>query len=198
MDHGPQTRPSLVVRLGDRQDHAAWQEFVEVYEPLVYRLIRRGGLQDADAQEVTQQVLVAVAGAVDRWQVDPAKGSFRGWLATIARNLLTNYLVRQRRHARGTGGTDFQRLLAEHAAPAGPESALVALEYRRSLFRWAAERVRGQVQRATWEAFWQTAVAGRPVADVAAELGSSPGAVYVARSRVIRRLRQEVEAFEKQ
>ncbi len=87
-------------------------------------------------------------------------------------------------------------MVAECPAPAGPESALVALEYRRQVFRWAADRVREQVQSTTWEAFWQTAVEGRPVADVAVELGLAPGAVYVARSRVIRRLRREVETWE--
>ena len=105
----PETRPSLLLRLRDARDQQAWGQFWEIYQPLILRLVRQKGLQDADAREVTQEVLLAVSKAVGAWDANPARGSFRGWLATIARNLVVNFLIRQSRHPRGTGNSDFAR-----------------------------------------------------------------------------------------
>ena len=188
----PTTRRSLVLRLRNAEDQAAWAEFVQLYEPLIYRLARRKGLQDADARDLCQDVLSAVADAVGRWDPDPTRGRFRAWLFRIARNLLVNFLARQRRHAGGSGRSSVQELL--EAQPAGDDGAEAefAAELRRRAFRWAAEQVRVEFTEPTWQAFWKTGVEGRPVAAVAAELGLSPGAVYVARSRVLARLRERV------
>lgn len=193
MDDMPKTRRSLLVRIRDTHDGRAWTEFVAIYEPLVYRLARRHGFQHADALELTQEVLLAVSKSIDRWNTDPACGSFRGWLFRVARNLMINLLVKQRRHPQAVGNTDFQRLLAQVPDPACDESAVFDLEYRRSLFRWAAEQVQAEFRPSTWQAFWGTCVDGRPVSDVAHELRLSIGAVYVARSRVMARLRACVE-----
>src|SRR5215471_14152654 len=105
------TRPSLLVRLRDPQDERAWGEFVEIYGPLVRRLARQRGLQDADAADLVQEVFRAVAAAIERYDPDPARGSFRGWLSVIARNLIVNLLDAQRRHPRGTGDTAMRQLL---------------------------------------------------------------------------------------
>jgi RNA polymerase sigma factor (sigma-70 family) len=189
----PTTRHSLVLRLRDLTDQAAWTEFVQVYEPLIVRLARRQGLQDADAQDLCQEVFRAVAGAIERWDPDPAKGSFRGWLFRIARNLLVNFLAGQRRHPRGSGRSSVQELLEVQPAPAPQAEAEFALEFKRRAFRWAAEQVQTEFTASTWQAFWRTGVDNRPVAAVARELGLSEGAVYIARSRVLARLRQRVE-----
>jgi RNA polymerase sigma-70 factor (ECF subfamily) len=198
MTLSPETRASLIRRLHDPRDAQAWREFVAIYEPLILRLVRRRGLQDADAREVAQEVLAAVAAAVGRWQPDPARGTFRGWLFTIARNLTVNFLVQRGRRPLATGRSDVQQWLELLPAAGAAEVALVDEEYRRSVFRWAADRVRGNVRPATWQAFWQTCVEGRSPADVAERLGVSVGNVYVARSRVIARLRRAVEEFERE
>lgn len=192
MDDAPSTRHTLIAKLRDPADAVAWREFLAIYEPLVYRVARRKGLQDADARDLCQDVFRAVARAIDRWEPDPARGSFRGWLFTIARNLCINFLVRRDRHPRGTGDSDVLAMI--DALPAtGPDTAEFDAEYRRRLFRWAAEQVKGEFAATTWRAFWQTAVESRPAAAVGNELGMTAGAVYVARSRVLARLRKRVE-----
>lgn len=194
MDAQPQTRHSLLARLKAPGDEAAWHEFVGLYEPLVYRLARQSGLQDADAHDLCQEVFRIVSGAIGRW--DPARGSFRAWLARIARNLMLNLLARQKRHPRGTGDSNVQALLAEQPQPDPETTALFDAEYRRRLFEWAAEIVRPEFTLKTWQAFWQTAVDGRRPKEVAAELGLSIGATYIARSRVLARLRGQIEQLD--
>ena len=191
MDDLPGTRHSLIVKLRDPANSAEWAEFMALYEPLVYRLARRKGLQDADAQDICQEVFRAVAGAVERWQ--PGRGSFRGWVSQITRNLLINFLTRGLRHPRGSGTSSVQELLEAQPADDPSATALFEAEYERQLFRWAAEEIKTEFAPATWQAFWSTAVHGRAPADVAATLGISVGAVYVARSRVLARLKRRIE-----
>jgi RNA polymerase sigma factor (sigma-70 family) len=195
----PPTRPSLLIRLKAPRDERAWVEFVEIYEPLIARLARRQGLQEADAADLTQDVLRTVAGAIEQWDPDPARGSFRAWLFRITRNLIVNLMTARRRRTAsyGTGDTNMVALLEAQPAPEGDDSALFDAEYRRRVFTWAAERIRGSFHETTWQAFWRTGVEGQDVASVAALLGMTPGAVYVARSRVMARLRQEIEQFER-
>jgi RNA polymerase sigma-70 factor (ECF subfamily) len=196
MDEIPKTRPSLLVRLRDPQDERAWGEFVEIYEPLVYGLARRKGFQHADALELTQEVFLAVASAIEDWDPDPARGKFRTWLFRIARNLMINLLAHQRRHPRASGDTDVKRLLEQQPAPVGQDTALFDREYKRRTFRWAAEQICGEFRDTTWRAFWMTSVEGKPVKQAAGELGLTAGAVYIARSRVMARLRQRIERLE--
>ena len=191
----PETRASLLVRVRDHRDAAAWAEFLAIYEPLVFRLMRRQGIQDADARELTQDVLVAIAKAIERWDPDPARGSFRAWLFRIARNLMINFLSRQKAYHRGSGHSDMQRLL-EQQPSTGEESALYDLECRRQLFHWAADRVRAEFTENTWQAFWRTCVSGESITDVAIDLRMSAGAIYVARSRVMARLRETVKTID--
>ncbi len=196
MSEIPQTRSSLLVRLRDPRDERAWAEFVEIYDPVVYRLARRSGFQDADARELTQEVFVAVAAAIERWEPDPARGKFRTWLFRIARNLTINLLARRRKGPQGTGSTTIHELLSQQAAPAAEDSALVEQEYRRELFRRSVARIRGEFRPATWEAFWRTGVEGEEIAAVGRSLGMSAGAVYIARSRVMARLRETIQELE--
>lgn len=194
MTESPETRQSLILRLKDRHDHEAWTEFLEIYRPLVYRLATAKGLQHADAEDIVQQVFTSVSVALDRWQPDRSRARFRTWLNTIARNAILNVLTR-RAPDRASGDTAERDLLAQQSSDA-PASQLLLLESRREIFRWAARRVREQFEPATWDAFWLTAVEGREVEDVAPLVGKKPGAIYAARSRIMRRLKEVVAEWD--
>ena len=184
------TQKSLILRIRDVSDADAWSHFVEIYGPLVYRYGRRQGLQDADAADLSQTVLTEVAHCIDRFDYDAAIGRFRNWLMVIARYKLSRLSKKQARHS-GSGDTQMLNLLEQH--PAGDDFAEKwESEYRDHLFRWAAEQVRHEVEEGTWLAFWRTAVENRSPADVAEELGIKVGTVYVAKSRVLLRIRDKI------
>src|ERR671934_3119155 len=176
MASSPQPRPSLLVRIRDAGDRTAWLQFVEIYAPLVYRFARKRGLQDADAADLAQEVLQAVSGASRRLEYDPGRGTFRGWLFTVARNRLHNFLLRRRRYTAALVELGPDECLDDYPAPTQEESALWEQEYRRRLFDWAAEQVRREFQDTTWLAFWRTAVDGEGAKQVAEALAMSVGA----------------------
>jgi RNA polymerase sigma-70 factor (ECF subfamily) len=189
----PPTRASLLVRLRDPHDHAAWTEFVDLYVPVIYGYARKQGLQDADAVDLSQEVITAVAGAVSRLEYDPQRGAFRSWLFTVVRRKLANWRRGQRLRPRGTGARATQWLL-EQCPVLGDGEAEWEAEWERRLFAWACEQVRRDVSGVTWQAFWRTAVEDRPGKQVAAELGMTAGAVYLARRRVLARLKDLLQS----
>src|SRR5205823_9147258 len=168
------TRASLIVRLPDAADARAWDDFVAVYAPLVYRLARRHGLQPADSDDVVQEVLAAVARSVESWLKRPDRGPFRAWLLRIARNLALNALTRPKSRPLAAGGDNGHRLL-QQAANNGEAASQFDLEFRRELFRWAAEQVREHFTDASWQAFWLSTIDEQPVAAVARQLKMSVG-----------------------
>lgn len=192
----PETRASLIVRLRDAADVAAWDEFVAIYGPLVYRLALRQGLQAADADDVVQQVFAAVAQSVHHWLEKPQRGRFRGWLLTIARNIAIKTLTRKPHGGVGQGGDPGIVTLNELAARDADVSSQFDLEFRREVYRWAAEQVRDSVAESTWNAFQLTHIEGVSIADAAKRLNLSVGNIYIARSRVISRLRELAIQFE--
>lgn len=191
MTQSDATRPSLLVRIRDARDREAWGQFVEVYAPLVYDMARRRGLQDADAADLTQDVLRSVAGAIGRLDYDPRRGTFRSWLFTVTRNALNTFFEAQRRVPRGSGDSAVQDWLANQPDSID-ESTVWDREYERRLLDVAAEQVRLEFENATWQAFWRTAVEGQPAREAAESLGMSVGAVYIARSRVLSRIKEKV------
>ena len=194
----PDTRISLILRLAAAEDVEAWREFAAVYAPAVFALARRRGLQPADAEDFLQELLLAVARAAGRWQPDKSRARFRTWLYRVARNLLADHFAR--RAAMAASQSHCQNLQTEPADRSGPDESLDAefeLEYRRALFYRAAQLVRERVSELTWDAFSATAIDAVPVAAVSARLGMSPGSIYVARSRVMKLLRHEVERLQR-
>ena len=192
MLEAPATRPSLLVRLRDARDERAWAQFVDLYAPLVYGYARRHGLQDADAADVTQTVLRAVASAIGRFHYDPKRGSFRGWFFTIVRNKVLTFLSNRHDFCQGTGDPATQHLLEAQPAP-DQETAAWESEYEQRVFAWAVEQVRPHVHESTWQAFWQTAVEGRSAKEVAMALDLRVGAVHLGKSRVLARLRVAIQ-----
>ncbi len=188
----PDTRNSLLLKLRDPTDSESWHEFVAIYRPVVYRMARRRGMQDADAQDLAQAVLISVADSVGSWETDPRRARFRTWLTRVARNAIIDAFRRSRPDAGKGGTTEILRLQQQ----AEPDDAEIDHEHRREIFRWAARQVRWEFAEETWLAFWRTAVEAKAVQEVAAELGKTPGAVYIARSRVMRRLQERVQEVE--
>ena len=195
MDDSQMTRRSLLIRLRDAQDGDAWTEFVEVYSPFVYGYMRRRGLQDADAADVAQEVLRTVVRSVGGFEHGRRPGSFRKWLVTIARSRLADFAARRSGEVSGSGDTTTLEALNQQPGQ-DDEEVLLDQEYHRCLFQWAAEKIRGEFQESTWQAFWRTYVDGEGCEQVARQLQMSLGAVYVARSRVLARLRQKVRQVE--
>ena len=195
MPETPETRESLLLRIRDPRDCNAWFEFVSIYRPLIYRVGRRHGLQDADAQNLTQEVLQKVERQAGSWEAGPPRGSFRRWLATVARNAAIDAIRRIAPDA-ARGGSSVREALNSVPAPSDASELEFRRELERQAFRWAARRIRDEFTEPTWTAFWETMVEGEPCADVAARLGRSIGAVYTARSRVMQRLKEELDHFD--
>src|SRR5258708_7446851 len=193
----PQTRASLLVQLRDGANHGAWQEFVRLYSPVVYGFARKRGLQDADAADLMQDVMRSVSAAIGRLDYDRNQGTFRGWLFTITRNKVFNFLTARRIRPQASGDSTTNRMLEAHPDATDGSDAW-ELEYQRRMAALAMERVKGEFQESTWRAFWLTAVEGLTAADVTAQVGLSPGAIYVAKSRVLARLKEEVEMMRQQ
>jgi RNA polymerase sigma-70 factor, ECF subfamily len=179
---------SLVNRLKAR-DPEGWRRFTLVYGPLVYGWGRRAGLQDNDAADLGQEVFQAVARGIDGFRRDRPDDTFRGWLWTITRNKVREHFRRQADQPRAEGGSaslDRLRQVEAEEDPPLEDSDATALAHR------AIALIQGDFAETTWQAFWRTAVDGQAPANVAADLGLSVAAVYMARSRVLARLREEL------
>ncbi len=201
-DHGyctstlAETRYSLLLRLHDASNDVAWMEFVELYEKALFHYVRSKGLQDADANDVVQQVLIAVHRSVDGWTPQGA-GSFRAWLLRVASNLATSVVRQKYRQRMLTGGTTINKALkAASSTTHRDASEEEEFQWRQWAFCWASTRVQGEVADKTWQAFWLTAVDNQPSADVASQLGLSIGAVYAAKCRVLQRMRDSVREID--
>ena len=193
----PVTGMTLLARLRDGSAADAWREFVRLYGPVVYGFARTRGLQDADAAVLMQDVLLSVVRDPETSKYDPARGTFDGWLYAVTRNRIDNFLSRRRNRPKGTEDADaYERLGATPAPPGnGPDEAWER-EYQRRLTARAMEWVKPEFQGNRWTAFWGTAIEGRPAEAVGVELRMPPGAVYVAKCRVLVRLRDEVRRLQ--
>lgn len=171
-------------------DGQAWNDFVEQYSPLVFSWCRQYSLQENDASDVTQNVLVKVVCAMRAGRYNESKGNFRAWLKTVTRNAICD-LMRGWDEAGGGGDTEMLANLATAPETAGMDAELER-EHEKELLRQAERRVRQRVQPHTWEAFRLSAVELVSAKETAQRLGMRVGEVYVAKSRVIKLLNQEV------
>lgn len=185
----PDTRHSLIQRLQDGGDNAAWEEFASIYRPVIVRIALRKQMQFDDAEDLAQQVLLLVLKNINKWKSDPARARFRTWLQTVVRNATMNALSRQPKD-QASGGTDSLQQL--HQRPDKADSLSFDLEWQRETLRWVAQQVRGEFESMTWTAFWDTAIEQSPAQEVAEKIGKSVGAVYIARSRVMQRIKQRI------
>jgi RNA polymerase sigma-70 factor (ECF subfamily) len=187
------TSTSLLERV-KTQDQEAWRRLVRLYGPLVDYWIRRSSVQAADAEDIFQETFRAVARSIGTFHKDQAHGSFRRWLRSITRSKLIDHHRRLGHEPQGIGGSDVQlqwQELAEDAeSDAGEAQEIDTLRLR------ALELVRAEFEDRTWQMFWRVAVEGHEVKDVARDLGVTTSAVRLAKSRVLRRLREQMEGLE--
>jgi RNA polymerase sigma-70 factor, ECF subfamily len=170
----------------------AWKRFVQLYSPIIYRWCRRSGLAAEDSADVLQEVLLAVMLHLAEFRRQSERDSFTAWLAAIARNKVRDHYRRRQGRAEARGGTTAQCRLAEVPQPAEPSEQHIQSDAQSAIWlsRSALDVIRVEFEPRTWDAFWRTTVDGQLPAHVAADLHMSVPAVYMAKSRVLRRLRQ--------
>ena len=191
MDPERVTSLSLLDR-ARHHDEPSWRRLVMLYGPLVEHWCRRGGARPEDASDLAQEVFLAISQGLERFE-RRGPGSFRGWVRGITRHkLLDSYRRGEGKAAAAGGSTALERL---HEIPDPQPGSDADADERSGLYRRALDLIRGAFEERTWQAFWLTAVVGREAPAAAAELGMSPVAVRIAKSRVLARLRAEAEGL---
>lgn len=181
------TSPTLLERLRHPDESGAWERFAALYTPLMYYWARRQGLQQDDAADLVQDVFAILLERLPAFEYDAGR-SFRSWLRTVTLNKLRE---RRRKSMPIPGPQEAFDALPDHR----DDAEFWEGEYRQHLIHGALDLIKSEFQPATWEAFWEHAMRGRPAPEVAAQLGLTPGAVRAARVRVVTRLRQELNGL---
>jgi RNA polymerase sigma-70 factor (ECF subfamily) len=176
------TSASLLLRIRDPRDGSAWVSFVAVYAPLVTGHCRRKGLQDADAADVAQNVMTRVSNAIRTFEYEPQRGRFRSWLGTIT----ANEIATQRMKSGRQPGTGNEAVNVEAADPEWNR------DFTEHVLAVAMDRIRGEFEPATWQSFEASWIRREPPVEIATRLGTAIHAVYVNKSRVLKRLETEV------
>jgi RNA polymerase sigma-70 factor (ECF subfamily) len=184
------TSLTLLLRIREPADTRAWGEFARLYTPLLRRFALLRGVEAQDVDDLVQEVLRTVSQSIRGFDYDPARGTFRDWLFIVMRSKVARHFRKLSRTPRGSGSETMRLMLEEQPAP--EEEKDWDLEYRRRMFAWAAEIVQTEVAEKTWRAFWMMTVEEKAAADVAKALGMTAGAAYVAKSRVIARMRERI------
>lgn len=179
------TRPSLLLSIRNAADQGAWRTFVDLYGPVIYGYARKKGFTDADAADVVQEVLAQVARSIRSFEYQPDRGRFRNWLYAVTRSKILRIQQRSESAPTPTVIDDAQ------VASAGEEPAWVEL-FNAEVLNAALARVRPCFEAETWEVFERVWVHDQPAADVARALNRPIHSVYVAKSRVVNRLKQEI------
>jgi RNA polymerase sigma-70 factor (ECF subfamily) len=192
-DRLPGSTSAGLIERARRQDGEAWRRLMHLYGPLVSCWCRQRGLHGADAADVVQETFTVVAAALARFDHERRGATFRGWLRTIVQRKIADHYRRQGAQAQGAGGTDAVWRLGQVPEPCEASSAGGAERSDlSSRCRQALENVRLEFEDRTWQAFWRSVIQGHETSQIAADLGISPNAVRQYRSRVLRRLREEL------
>jgi len=187
----PTTQISLLERIRNQEDTLPWDQFVGIYGPLIMRYCCRRGLQESDARDVVQEVLLQVSKGINNFRYDPDRGRFRNWLGTIAHRAMLKHEAKSRRAVVGPGnGKTLQPSSIEECQQPLGEAWIEA--FNAHVYRTALERIRLDFDEETWRAFDATFSENRAPRDVAADLKRTAGWVYQAKSKVVRRLKKEV------
>lgn len=194
MPEFPETSESLIVRVQDPSNQPAWDQFEQLYRPVIFRIARAKGLQHSDALDLVQHVLMSVAAAIGRYEKQSGGIRFRNWLNRVTRNAILKALSRGPRDL-AAGGSQILDVLSEVPADSSTDE-LIELEYRREVYVRAAARVREEVREDTWLAFEITVLQEVSIDAAAKRLDMSTGSIYAARSRIMRRLRIAVNELE--
>lgn len=186
------TRSSLIRRASDR-DSGAWCEIVDLYGPLIAHWCRRCGLESHSAADCVQEVFASVAFSIATFEPTRSSGSFRAWLWTITRNKVLDHLRKQSRHPIVAGGSTAVGLLQQLVDTSTvPDDEPTGNEQLQQLIQRALQQVECEFEPGTWKGFWRSVVDGIPTDVVAAELNVSAATIRQARSRVLRKLRQQL------
>jgi RNA polymerase sigma-70 factor, ECF subfamily len=185
------TSKSLLFKARDRSDQAAWRRLTELYEPLILKWTRPHVAQRADAEDVVQKVLTTLIRELPRFDHNQRPGAFRAWLRTITVHRLRAYWDKRDARPAASGGGDVYESLAQLADPASPLARSWDDEHDRHVIKSLLASIQLEFQPATWKAFERQVQQGRSAAVAADELGLSVNAVLIAKSRVLKRLREK-------
>ncbi len=186
-----ETSHSLLERLADAADQSAWRSLSAAYEPLIRNWLQRQAVAADDQDDLVQDVLIAVMKRLPEFKHNQQTGAFRNWLRLITVNCLRNFWRAKRIRPRATGGTDFQSMLVDLEDPKSDLAAQWDREHDLLITRQVLRLIKRDFDKKTWQAFERTTFDKAPAAEVAAELGMTANAVYLAKSRIMTRLRQE-------
>lgn len=185
------TSRSLLARL-HTNDATAWDRLLTLYAPLVWHWCRTMNLPEQDVADVFQEVFQSVATNIGKFRKSAPGDTFRGWLRTITRNKVLDHFRRMQHEPQGAGGTEARLRLAQVPDGPGPNETPQENRLWQELYQRALQLIQTEFEPRTWMAFWRVVVGGQSAPEVAAELAMTPGAVRVAKCRVLHRLRQEL------
>ncbi len=191
MSEFPETRDSLLVQVRDPANREAWELFARIYRPVIVQVAMARGLQHADAQDLSQQVLMVVASAIGSWEKRDESTRFRHWLSRVTKNAILNALTRRPKD-QAVGGSSIEELLREVVDRDEATTAFIENQLRRALYVHAAELIKAEFRQDSWQAFELSVAGDLGIEQVAKQLGKSVGSIYTARSRIMFRLRETI------
>jgi RNA polymerase sigma factor (sigma-70 family) len=187
----PTTRITLLQSVADQRDKGSWDCFAQIYGPLIQRYCVRRGLQEADAFDVVQDVLMQVSRGISTFEYDAGRGRFRNWLGTITHRAMLKHQAKWRRKFDAAGGAKDSGVLSPQECPHPVDEGWVEA-FNSYVFEEALRRLQPSFTRETWRAFNATFIEGQPPSEVADEIGRSVGWVYQAKSQIMRQLKTEI------